>query len=301
MFKGLGLVLLTLFAIGPASSPKAQSRATPAASPRDVSSAKGYGTHFQTSDRCVACHNGLTTPAGEDVSIGVNWRTSMMGNAGRDPYWMAGVRRETIDHPTATALIQDECSICHMPMMRYEAKLAGGDGEAFAHLPPDPDKLADRLADEGVSCTVCHQIIETNLGTRPSFVGGFKIDEKTAAGARHVYGPFEIDKGRTTIMHSSSAFQPAEGKHIRSSELCATCHTLFTQALDTEGRVVGELPEQVPYQEWLHSAYKDTRSCQSCHIRWSRTRCRSRRSSASRARGSPGTRSWAATFSCSGC
>ena len=214
----------------------------------------------------MACHNGMTKPNGEDISIGINWRTSMMGNSARDPYWMAGVRRETIDHPAAAAAIQDECSICHMPMMRYESKLAGGAGEVFAHLPPDPDKLDDRLADEGVSCTVCHQITDANLGTRESFVGGFKIDEKTAGGARRIYGPYEIDKGRTAIMHSSSTFRPAEGKHIRSSELCATCHTLLTQALDAQGRVVGQLPEQVPYQEWLHSDYRETRSCQSCHM-----------------------------------
>ena len=103
-------------------------------------------------------------------------------------------------------------------------------------------------------------------GTRESFVGGFKIDEKASPGERRVFGPFEIEKGHTTIMHSSSTFQPTEGKHIRSSELCATCHTLITQALDAQGKVIGELPEQVPYQEWLHSDFKDTRSCQSCHM-----------------------------------
>jgi mono/diheme cytochrome c family protein len=227
---------------------------------------KNYGTHFETSDRCVACHNGMTTPAGEDISIGVDWRTSMMANAGRDPYWMAGVRREMIDHPLASALIQDECSICHMPMMRYEAKLAGSLGDAFAHLPSDPKKLGDRLAEDGVSCTVCHQITNANLGTRDSFVGGFKIDEQKASGERPVYGSFEVDKGRTTVMHSSSAFRPVEGKHIRSSEVCATCHTLLTKAMDTRGNVVGELPEQVPYQEWRHSDFARTRSCQSCHM-----------------------------------
>jgi hypothetical protein len=232
----------------------------------DVSARKNFGTHFQTSDRCVACHNGITTSTGEDISIGVNWRTSMMANAGRDPYWMAGVRRETIDHPTAAAKIQDECTICHMPMMRYEAKLAGGEGEAFAHLPPDLGKLGDRLSDDGVSCSVCHQIGDQNLGTRESFVGGFKIDEKALPGERRVFGPFEIEKGHETIMHSSSTFKPAEGKHIQSSELCATCHTLITQALDAQGKVIGELPEQVPYQEWQHSDFKATRSCQSCHM-----------------------------------
>ena len=269
MFRAFGSFLCVLLALAAVSSPRAESQpgAAQTSSPApDVTKVKTYGTHFQTSDRCVACHNGLTTPSGEDISIGINWRTSMMGNAGRDPYWMAAVRREMIDHPTATALIQDECSICHMPMMRYEAKLAGGEGQAFAHLPPDPGRLDDRLADEGVSCTVCHQITDANFGTRASFVGGFKVDETTAAGQRHVFGPFEIDKGHTTIMHSSSTFTPKEGKHTRASELCATCHTLLTQALDPQGKVIGELPEQVPYQEWLHSDYKETRSCQSCHM-----------------------------------
>ncbi len=232
----------------------------------DVTAIKTYGTHFQTSDRCVACHNGIFTPTGEDISIGINWRTSMMGNAGRDPYWMAGVRRETIDHPTALKAIQDECTICHMPMMRYEARLAGGEGEAFAHLPPDPAKLSDRLADDGVSCSVCHQITDQNLGTRQSFVGGFKVDEKTQPGERRIFGPFEVDKGHTTVMKTSSSFQPVQATQIRSSELCATCHTLLTQALDAQGKVIGELPEQVPYQEWLHSDYNEKRTCQSCHM-----------------------------------
>ncbi len=268
MLKSLlaGVVVLALVTIATARAQLQQPGPPDGAASASISRSHGYGAHFQTSDRCVACHNGITTPTGEDVSIGVDWRTSMMANAGRDPYWMAAVRREMIDHPTASKLIEDECTICHMPMMRYEAQLAGRRGEAFAHLPPDPGKLADRLADDGVSCSVCHQITDENLGRRDSFVGGFKIDEKATPGNRRVYGPFEIDKGRTTIMKSSSAFQPTEGKHIQSSELCATCHTLLTQALDAQGKVIGELPEQVPYQEWLHSDYKNTRSCQACHM-----------------------------------
>jgi hypothetical protein len=233
----------------------------------DVSYGKSFGSHFQTSDRCVACHNGMSTPTGEDVSIGVNWRTSMMANSGRDPYWIAGLRRETIDHPTAAAAIQDECTICHMPMMRYESRLAGRGGEAFVHFPPGRNTRADRLAEDGVSCSLCHQITGENLGRRESFVGGFKIDTTRAPGARHEYGPFETDQGHTTIMRSSSTFQPSEAKQvIRSSELCATCHTLLTRVLDAQGQVIGELPEQVPYQEWLHSTYNDTTSCQDCHM-----------------------------------
>ena len=58
---------------------------------------------FQTSDRCFACHNRLTTSDGEDISIGFAWRPTMMANSARDPYWQAGVRRETIDHPRTRA------------------------------------------------------------------------------------------------------------------------------------------------------------------------------------------------------
>src|ERR1700736_1470155 len=90
---------------------------------------------FQTSDRCLACHNGLTAPSGKDVSIGFDWRSSIMANSARDPYWQASVRREVIDHPESKAVIEDECATCHMPMARYEAKVEGHKGEVFAHLP----------------------------------------------------------------------------------------------------------------------------------------------------------------------
>ena len=33
---------------------------------------------FQTSDRCVACHNGLTKD-GKDISIGIDWRVEHHG------------------------------------------------------------------------------------------------------------------------------------------------------------------------------------------------------------------------------
>jgi len=268
--KAILMTVYALLLVGAAAvsgAPRQDGAASGKDSTKDVAKQKGYGEHFQTSDRCVACHNSLKTPTGEDISIGVAWKTTMMANSGRDPYWVAGVRRETIDHPTATKEIEDECSICHMPMMRYEAKLAGGEGQVFAHLPPKPNRLDDKLAADGVSCSVCHQITGENLGTQASFVGGFRIDEKAPAGQRHENGPYSITPGRMSIMHSSSTFEPVENsKVISSSELCATCHTLITKALSPDGKVIGEFPEQVPYQEWLHSEYRTTRSCQSCHM-----------------------------------
>jgi hypothetical protein len=224
---------------------------------------------FSHSEECMACHNNLMTPAGEDVSIGMAWRATMMANSARDPYWQAGVRRETIDHPKHSAAIQDECAECHMPMATQVSRAAGGLGEMFAHLPINlrGASALQRLAADGVSCTVCHQISPDRLGTRESFNGEFRIRPTPASGARAIFGPYRIDPGRTTIMRSVTGFVQEEAPHIKQSELCATCHTLITQAFGPDGQVIGSLPEQMNYQEWQHSDFnREQRSCQSCHM-----------------------------------
>jgi hypothetical protein len=222
---------------------------------------------FQTSDRCFACHNGLTTPDGQDVSISSDWRSSVMANSSRDPYWQASVRREIIDHAPARSQIEDECSICHAPMTRYAAQSRGRLGQIFVHLPFNARKSGESYTVDGVSCSVCHQITPAKLGTPASYNGGFEIGEPTESGVHPEFGPFAVTGGRMRIMRSSSGgFEPNAGDQIQSAELCATCHTLITKAREADGRVIGELPEQMPYQEWRHSDYVSQRTCQSCHM-----------------------------------
>lgn len=223
---------------------------------------------FATSDQCMACHNGLRTPLGEDVSIGASWRASMMANSSRDPYWQAGVRREVLDHPAAAEAIQDECATCHMPMSRTEANFGGGEGNVFAHLPvTGKSDRSDRLAQDGVACSLCHQITDANFGTPASFTGGYVVSPSAGTGARPMFGPFKIERGITTIMRSATGFEPTEALHVRQSELCASCHTLVTKARGPNGHIVGELPEQMSFLEWKHSAFaSEQRSCQSCHM-----------------------------------
>ena len=232
-----------------------------------VAAAAQQSTLFVTAERCIACHNGLITPKGEDVSIGSDWRSSMMAHSARDPYWQAGIRRETLVHPTAKAAIEHECSACHMPMMRYMAKSAGEKGEVFTHLPIfHRSTEEDMLAADGVSCSMCHQIQKDKLGEKESFTAGFVVNTQTLLGQRKIFGPFEVDEGRQALMQSSSQFLPEKTVHIQSSEFCASCHTLYTHALSEKGEVVGEFPEQVPYLEWKHSSYANSESCQSCHM-----------------------------------
>ncbi len=222
---------------------------------------------FVTADRCIGCHNSLTSAMGEDISIGANWRSSMMANAARDPYWHAAVRREIMVHPTASAAIQHECSACHMPMARFHSKIAGGHGSVFDNLPVNQQQSPRGvLAVDGVSCTLCHQITVDHFGEKESFTAGFSIDTNTPWGQRTINGPFEVDAGRQHLMHSATFYTQQEAGHLQESELCATCHTVITHSLDDQGQVVGELAEQVPYLEWKHSAFANERSCQSCHM-----------------------------------
>src|SRR5215831_1813944 len=146
---------------------------------------------FTTSLHCVACHSKVFAPNGEDISIGYQWRASIMANSSRDPYWQAGIRRETLDHPTAKGLIEDTCSRCHMPMQRYQARAEGKVGEVFRYLEAirsgaatvEPEARLEDAADvkatlaaDGVSCTVCHQIRPDNFGQEASLDGNFLID-----------------------------------------------------------------------------------------------------------------------------
>lgn len=241
-----------------------------AAAPKPLPAAdKHSGLHaeFHTSDRCLACHNGLTTPDGKDVSVGFDWRSGIMANSARDPYWQASVRREDMDHPESKAEIEDACADCHMPMERYEAKQKGKLGEVFAHLPFDRDPKKNAAAEDGVTCSVCHQIAKQKLGTRESFNGGFVIETPQSKGDHLEFGPFVIQNAQAGIMQSSTGgFRPTAAEHILDSAMCATCHTLYTKSLTSGGESLGYFPEQVPYLEWLHSDYSKKNTCQSCHM-----------------------------------
>jgi hypothetical protein len=222
---------------------------------------------FATSDRCFACHNGITTPSGEDISIGFAWRASIMANAARDPYWQAAVRREVTDHPDEGAAIQDECAACHMPMARFQDHVAGRKAEIFSRL-----STSDPLAMDGVSCSLCHQL--QNGGPERKELehdGEFRIDTSRPWGQRLVLGPYDVPQPRARVMHSATGFGPVRAANMERSELCSTCHTLYTMndagtTAHGEKQVV-RFPEQVPYLEWSASAYaRENRTCQACHM-----------------------------------
>ena len=226
--------------------------------------------NFRTADRCIACHMGVSATDGTDVSIGFDWRASMMANSARDPYFQAAVRREIMDHPEAAAAIEGECSRCHMPMATVAAMQDGLTGAVFANLPIGgaDGRYAD-LAADGVSCSLCHQIQPDGLGSEETFTARFQIAGETPAEGRSIFGPFEPDQGGEGIMHSATGFRPTLGDHVTSSGLCASCHTVITHAV-LPGGDGPPFPEQSPFLEWQASSYAEGRerehSCQDCHM-----------------------------------
>lgn len=220
---------------------------------------------FQTSDRCVACHNGMVNSNGDDYSIGLDWRASVMANSSRDPYWQGSLRRETLDHKPAAAAIEDECSACHMPIPHYKSKQADRLTPVFANLPLDSHPSKEHA--DGVTCAICHQITPEKLGTPASYNGNFVIAAAAADGSRAEFGPYDVAAGMQQIMRSSTeGYQPQHAAQIQSAELCASCHTLITEVRDANGTITGSFPEQMVYQEWQHSDFRNERNCQSCHM-----------------------------------
>lgn len=225
------------------------------------------GVAFRTSDRCVACHNGLKTKEGQDVSIGFEWRASIMGNASRDPYWQASIRRESIDHPESAAQVEDDCSNCHMPIPHLTAKANGKTTQVFSRFPLAEKHKGIDESNDGVSCSVCHQVEANGLGTKQTFNGEVQVASPKDKNYRPEYGPFVVDAAHQRIMQSSTAgYVPNEAAHIRDAGLCGSCHTLYTKAIGPGGKQVGVLPEQMPFLEWQHSDYVKTQTCQECHM-----------------------------------
>ena len=232
---------------------------------------KGIATAFRSSDRCIACHVGMKTSTGEEYSIGFDWRASLMANSSRDPYWQGSIRRETMDHPESKQHIENECSFCHMAPVRLADRDAGRDTHVFAAFPfqmvTGKTSPMQRLAQDGVTCSVCHQIEREGLGTDATFNGNVVVSKAVREDERPEYGPYDPDHGHQTLMHSSTAgYLPVHSDHIRDSTLCASCHTLYTDPIVTGGAKLPRFPEQMPYQEWLHSDFAAKQSCQQCHM-----------------------------------
>jgi hypothetical protein len=230
------------------------------------------GRMFTTSSTCARCHDNLKDVNGDDVSIYSEWKQSVHSNAATDLYFLAKVSSEVEEFPELKTEIEGECARCHMPLATVQAKTEGGEiGIIGVFL--NPENEFHDFAIEGVSCTICHQIQDVNLGDEISFSGHYVVDTKASKPDRPIYGPYIPVWG--DVMIRASGYFPVQGKHVRKAELCAICHTLYTPTIDN-GRVVGSFPEQTPFLEWLNSIYVQNKTCQDCHMKPAKARITTR-------------------------
>ena len=170
---------------------------------------------FTGSGNCANCHTDLSDSAGNDVSIGSHWRSTMMANAAKDPIWQAKVASEVSRTPGMKEVIEDKCATCHMPMAYTQANADGTPALILDDGFLNPSNPLHELAMDGNSCTLCHQIVDPVLGK-------YTIDTSTEAPDRLNYGPFT--NPQKMAMRTSSGFTPVFGEQTLGSTLCGTCH-----------------------------------------------------------------------------
>lgn len=292
----------------PAGKPTAKSQFVTSDQCIGCHSAGGTGLQFQ-----------MTEPAegASFINISPNgtWRHSPMGMSGRDPIFLAQLASETETfHPESSALLQDTCLGCHAVQghrqMAIDRHAETGGCASFTRetlnaVPyPSDDPVAALahyagLGRDGVSCATCHSMsvgtkamakltkepqnacVEERqerlnpglTGLAKTFTGSFLM-----AGPGKMFGPFEDPKDKP--MEHATGVVPEHSEHVKSSELCASCHTVHLPVLH-RGEVLGHTYEQATYPEWAFSGYRTgstvdgplplgagerAESCQSCHM-----------------------------------
>jgi len=226
---------------------------------------------------CALCHGGYD----EHTEPYTRWAASMMGQGARDPiFWAALAVAEQ-----AAPNVSDFCIRCHAPLGWTS-----------------PERT-DSMIGEGISCALCHRLVDPVFkpGSSPAPDAGILAalaDPPRAVHSSHMVidpldrrrGPFALDPGFTWHRWEQSAFHT-------DSRMCATCHDvtnpLFT--MDRSGAYVMNAldqphPTQQPYDgfplertysEWSRSAFAAgpidmggrfggnqtaVSSCQDCHM-----------------------------------
>lgn len=263
----------------------------------------GYGQTFTTANVCAGCHDAgstglqydMTTPNPHgpgliNLSPFATWRTSPMGLAGRDPFFLAQLASEVETfHPESRDLIETTCLGCHgaagARQFQIDAKAADGtcptvpralfDAVPFPHGNPTADMAKyGALARDGVTCTVCHRaVLETDaMAAALAAPQNACIEERQAqlnpgltgfartfTGSQPVGAPDTIIGSfadpKVVPMEHAIGMTPKHDPAIRTAEVCGSCHTVHLPVL-REGKLLGHVFEQTTYPEWAFSAYR---------------------------------------------
>jgi cytochrome c553 len=315
--KALGAELLTRDKIAKMPSQTYDNVWMPAAGPSPSSqfltSDQCIGCHDAHG---AALRYDMTEPGPDGKLINISpyatWRTSPMGLSGRDPIFYAQLASETDTfHRGSSAVLQDACLSCHgiggqrqFAIDRFAAskcddKFLRADVDAVPFPKNDPAAAYGALARDGVTCNACHQmaldktaraaharepqnacVAERQAYLTPDLDGFARtFSGSFFMGAPDVlYGPFPDPKQKS--MKNAIGISPEHNRHIRSSEVCGSCHMVHLPILHRD-KAVGYVFEQATYAEWAFSDYRtgttpdgelpggpgaQAQSCQDCHM-----------------------------------
>lgn len=219
----------------------------------------GFNGLFAASGTCNSCH-GFDTAGiasvdffGNDINVVDDWRSTIMANSSKDPFWRAKVSHEVMLYPQHAEVIETKCTSCHAPLGHFAAMHSGETVYTMEQM------ASDTFALDGVSCLACHQQTPENTGNLHS--GEILFDSTKVA-----YGPYTSPLASPMVQ--ATGYTPKLGAHIGNSGTCAGCHTLITETIDYDGNFTGnKFVEQATYHEWLNSDYPaEEVSCQGCHL-----------------------------------
>ncbi len=182
-------------------------------------------SNFKSAEFCKACHK----------KIYDDWKKSYMSKSYSAGNSSIALHTISLGLRGVEQIERRWCIQCHSPL---------------ALTTPEDLKASDPIAQEGVTCTVCHSIVKTHPGIHPS---NFKMDPLGG-----MNGPFD---------DSLSPMHPTRRNKLflnKNSKLCGSCHWSIYPG--------SKLPIDATYPEWLEyrkiavKKGKAPKSCQECHM-----------------------------------
>lgn len=222
---------------------------------------------------CMLCHAGFDDPA--TTVKPYRWRGSMHAHSFRDPIFQAAMAIANQDAPGSGQL----CIKCHAPRAWLEGRASPPTGS------PDGSTLFYSDFDEGVSCNVCHRVVDP---VYPRTVYEPSDDEVILAlldangvrpiepgNAQFAIDPLDVRRGPFADANPPHLF--AYSPFHSTGEMCGTCHDVSNPLFERVGgptpapgdsyvlgafgaahpthRKHDQFPEQRTYSEWLNSAF----------------------------------------------
>jgi hypothetical protein len=216
------------------------------------------------------------------------WAASMMGQAARDPIFHACL---TIANQDA-AFAGEFCLRCHTPM-----GWLGG-----RSTPPSGGGLISTDF-EGVSCIVCHRMVDPvhHPGVSPpedlAVLSGLAHPPVNAGNGSFIIDPEDRRRGPYVVPPEAQYHRWLRSPFHRNSSMCATCHEVSNPVYERTpagqyrltdldaphptGNKYDQFPIERTYSEWLHSSFAQgpvnmggrfggnnplVSSCQDCHM-----------------------------------